>query len=415
MEHTIFHIDVNSAFLSWSAVDRLEKGETIDLRTIPSVIGGDSAKRHGIVLAKSIPAKAYHISTGEPLVHALSKCRTLVVVPPDHSMYTKKSHALMDFLKNICPDIEQVSIDECYMDFTPIAASYTSPVAAATKIKDDIFKEFGFTVNIGISNRKVLAKMASDFKKPDLVHTLYVDEIEKKMWSLPVSSLYMCGKSSVEELRKLEILTIGDLAQADPAILELHLKSHGRLLWEYANGIDTSVVEPIRADVKGVGNSTTMPQDVTDLKEIGNILLLLSESVANRLRSANQMASMVSVEIKYSTFVKVSHQTTLAAPTSNANEIYRTAFSLFQQIWDESPVRLLGIRTSKLTDQTMPVQMSLFELKSQNDSAASHTPFDVQKSARLDKALDSIRQKYGSNAITRASTMDISKKPRNLK
>ena len=397
MEPVIFHIDVNSAFLSWTAVARLEQGETLDLRLIPSIIGGDKEKRHGIVLAKSIPAKAFHIQTGEPIVKALEKCPALTIAPPDHAMYRAKSLALMDYLRTITPDIEQVSIDECYMDFSSIVHMYPSPLAAANEIKNTIYKTMGFTVNIGISDCKVLAKMASDFKKPNLVHTLFRKEIEQKMWPLPVSSLYMCGKSSVEELRKLEILTIGDLARANPDIICLHLKSHGRLLWEYANGMDNSTVEAIPESAKGIGNSTTLSKDAKDLATIHEVLLALSDSVASRLRKSGNLAYMVSVEVKYNTFQKNSHQTTLTTPTNASNTIFHTACQLFEEMWDGTPVRLLGIRTSKLADESEPIQMSLsdFVPVQKND----------EKNQKLDKALDSIRQKYGSSAIVRGSML----------
>lgn len=397
MSRLIFHIDVNSAFLSWTAVERLRQGDPVDLREIPSIIGGDKEKRHGIVLAKSIPAKAFHIQTGEPIVHALEKCRTLTIAPPNHAMYHEKSRILMDYLKELTPEIEQVSIDECYLDFTSIAGNYESPIAAATQIKDTIYKTMGFTVNIGISDCKVLAKMASDFKKPNLVHTLFRHEIKKKMWPLPVSSLYMCGKSSVEGLRKLEILTIGDLARANPDIISLHLKSHGTLLWEYANGIDDSKVESIPEAVKGIGNSTTLSKDADDLDTIHEVLLALSDSVASRLRSAGSFASMVSVEVKYHTFKKNSHQTTLSSPTNASNTIYTTACQLFEELWDGTPVRLLGIRISKLIDETEPIQMSLTDLISVQKKD--------EKNQKLDKALDAIRQKYGSSSVVRGSML----------
>lgn len=397
MDSCIFHIDVNSAFLSWTAIERLSNGDPVDLRNIPSIIGGDKEKRHGIVLAKSIPAKAFDIQTGEPIIRALEKCRTLTIAPPDHNMYREKSRQLMAYLRTLTPDIEQVSIDECYLDFSSIADRYESPLAAAVRIKDTIHETMGFTVNVGISDKKVLAKMASDFRKPNLVHTLFSDEIEKKMWPLPVSSLYMCGKSSVEELRKLEILTIGDLAGANPDIISLHLKSHGRLLWEYANGIDDSKVEPVPADAKGIGNSTTLSQDAEDIVKIHEVLLALSDSVASRLRKADSLAYMISVEVKYNTFIKNSHQTTLESPTNVSNVIYQTACRLFDELWDKTPVRLLGIRASKLVDTAEPVQMSLFDLTSEqmNDS----------RNQKLDRALDSIRQKYGSSAVVRGSML----------
>ena len=411
MEPLFFHIDVNSAFLSWTAVDRLEKGDSLDLRLIPSIIGGDKEKRHGIVLAKSIPAKVFNIQTGEPVVKALEKCSALTIAAPDHEMYKRRSRQLMNYLKTLTPDIEQVSIDECYMDFSTIIHRYPSVTEAANQIKDTIYKTMGFTVNIGISDRKVLAKMASDFKKPNLVHTLYVHEIKEKMWPLPISYLYMCGKSSVEELRKLEILTIGDLACADPDIISLHLKSHGRLLWEFANGIDDSKVEPIHPDAKGIGNSTTLSKDAEDISTIHEVLLSLSDSVASRIRKTDSMAYMVSVEVKYNTFVKNSHQTTLQTPTNTSDTIYKTACCLFNELWDGTPVRLLGIRCSKLVAMDEPVQMNLSDYDfSINKTDAEKNRINTsnivdEKNKKLDSALDSIRKRYGSSAVVRGSML----------
>ena len=393
MARIIFHIDVNSAFLSWTAVEQLKNGSKVDLREIPAIIGGDQSSRHGIVLAKSSLAKSYGIQTGEPVVNAFRKCPNLVTAPPNHKMYREKSRMLMGFLRTYTKKIEQVSVDECYMDFTPIAYRYPDPVTAAGQIKDSVRDTFGFTVNIGISDRKVLAKMASDFKKPDLVHTLFHTEIRQKMWPLPISSLFLCGRSSVEVLHNLGILTIGDLAQADESIIVSHLKSHGRILWEFANGIDASAVETTRMDAKGVGNSTTMTKDAVSLEEINTVLLSLSESVAVRLRRANVRASMVSVEIKYNTFQSVSHQTTLATPSDSSSQLYQTACRLAAEIWDGTPVRLLGIRTSKLVDASAPVQMSIFDLPQQK---TSHD---------LEAALDSIRKKYGDDAVVRGSLL----------
>ncbi|MCI8432596.1 MAG: DNA polymerase IV [Lachnospiraceae bacterium] len=394
MNHSvIFHIDVNSAFLSWSALEQLKQGSDTDLRLIPSIIGGDRSTRHGVVLAKSIPAKAFGISTGEPVASALRKCPSLVTAPPDHALYHRRSRQLMDYLCGICPDIEQVSIDECYMDYTPISANYASPEQAAAFIKDSVQEKFGFTVNIGISDKKVLAKMASDFKKPDLVHTLYTGEIQEKLWPLPLSRLFLCGRSSVDTLRKLGILTIGDLALSDPSIPAAHLKSHGMLLWNYANGHDDSAVLPVPDQAKGIGNSTTLSADAATREEAAKVLLELSESVGRRLRAAHFRAGQVCTEIKYSTFRSVSHQTGLDTPTASTDVIYRTACSLFDELWNGSPIRLLGIRTGKLTEENEPVQLSLFD----------YTAPDSGKQKKLDEALDQIRGKYGSDAIKRGS------------
>lgn len=431
MDRIIFHIDVNSAYLSWSALEKLHNGSDVDLRAIPAIVGGDMAKRHGVVLAKSIPAKACGVVTGEPIVSALRKCPGLVIEPPDHRLYSRRSHELMTLLSGICPDIEQVSVDECYMDYTPIRMQYPSPEAAAHMIRNRVREQLHFTVNVGISDRKVLAKMASDFRKPDQVHTLYASEIREKMWPLPVSALFMCGHSSVETLRKLEILTIGDLARADRSVLEAHLKSHGTLLWEYANGIDDSAVATVHADAKGIGNSTTLSRDAEDSETAHLVLLSLAESVARRLRDAGQYCLMVSVEIKYNTFRKASHQTTLLSPTNQTDLLYRTACALFDELWDGTPVRLLGLRSSKLTAVGEPVQMSLFDYGSllpsnppQNrrsakapcagaDSASLPDAASAgEKRKKLDAALDAIRKRYGEDAVVRGSLMTPSEQPK---
>ena len=304
MSTIIFHIDVNSAYLSWTALEKLKNGSSVDLRTIPSIIGGDEKSRRGIVLAKSIPAKKYGIQTAEPVASALRKCPSLVIESPDHKLYRSYSHAMMELLSSFTPDLEQVSIDECYLDFTPIARLYPSPVEAAALIRDRIYEELHFTVNIGIAPAKVLAKMASDFEKPGKIHTLFPEEIPVKMWPLPVSELFMVGRRSAEKLMGFGIQTIGELAHTDPSFLTAHFKSHGRLMWEFANGIDPTPVLSQKQEAKGIGSSTTLREDVTDPTEAKKVLLALCESVSGRLRSAGQLAGTITVEIKYHDFTK---------------------------------------------------------------------------------------------------------------
>lgn len=407
MKNIIFHIDVNSAFLSWSAVWMLENGYETDIREIPAIIGGDSAIRHGIVLAKSLSAKSYGIVTGEPVANARRKCPSLKIYPADHTLYKEKSKEMIDYLKTLTGDIEQVSIDECFLYFTPIASKYPSYSEAANIIKDTIYQKFGFTVNVGISDKKVLAKMASDFQKPNRVHTLFQSEIKEKMWLLPVSDLFGCGQASLDTLKTLEIETIGDLANTDPDILKSHLKSHGIQLWEYANGIDDSVVEAIPNAAKGIGNSHTLSKDATTREEALRVLLSLSDSVSVRLRKAGMYASMVSVEIKDSSFHTTSHQCSLTTPANTSKAIYDTACRLFDELWNQTPIRLLGIRTFKLTDEFEPVQLSLFDyLKLPETMDNSHKKEkSVQKQTDLEYALDSIREKYGKDAIIRASQL----------
>lgn len=400
MAAVIFHIDVNSAFLSWTAVEKLKNGAAVDIRTIPAIIGGDQKSRHGVVLAKSVPAKKYGIRTGEPVANAFRKCPNLVMEPPNHRMYREKSRMLMNYLREYTPEIEQVSVDECYMDFTGIAARFSSPVEAALEIKNSVKEKFGFTVNIGISSNKLLAKMASDFEKPDKVHTLFPQEVPLKMWPLPIGELFMAGRSSVETLKKLEINTIGDLAQADPELIALHLKSHGRMLWNFANGIDNSTVQSEPSEAKGIGNSTTLSEDAVTAEEARQVFAGLAESVGRRLRKAGQKANMVSMEIKYYNFQSMSHQMQLAKPTDEDKVLYETACRLFEESWSGEPVRLLGLRTAKLVDASEPEQLTIFDMELPKPSDEKHQ--------RLNLAMDEIRKRFGSESVMKASLM---KKP----
>lgn len=414
MSRIIFHIDVNSAFLSWTAVEKLKNGSDVDLREIPAIIGGDEASRHGIVLAKSVSAKKYGVTTGEPVASALRKCANLVMEPPNHQMYREYSRQLMDYFKTYTPDIEQLSVDECFLDYTPIAHLYGEPVAFAHRLKDEVKEKFGFTVNVGISEVKILAKMASDFQKPDRVHTLWKSEIAEKMWPLPVSELFMVGKSSLPKLRNLGIHTIGDLANTDQELLEAHFKSFGKLIWENANGIGSDVVESEEAAAKGVGNSTTLSSDVTDREQAKKVLLKLSESVSARLRKYEFLAGNVTVEIKYADFTKCSHQAPFLTPTNATSKIYGLSCELFDELWNGSPIRLLGIRTSKLQDVGEPIQMSLFDIelpKEEKQKVVDQRGPSIEKLEKLDKAMDSIKKRFGNDAIVRGSALMKDKQP----
>ncbi len=401
MTTIIFHIDVNSAYLSWSAVEKLRQGSRVDLRTIPSIIGGNQADRHGIVLAKSIPAKKFGIQTGEPVAAAKRKCPNLAIVPPDHAMYKTYSVMLMDYLHTLTSEIEQVSIDECYLNFGPLASRFTSYLDAAAQIRDHVRNTFGFTINIGISSKKVLAKMASDFEKPDRTHTLFPSEIPAKMWPLPVDDLFMVGHASSSRLHTMGIHTIGELAQTDPALLTAVFKSHGQLMWEYANGIDDSMVDCRDHQAKGIGNSTTLAADATTLEEIQNVLQMLSQKVALRLQKAHQLAGTLTVEIKYATFHSVSKQLQMLTPVNTSQDIYQTAVLLAEQLWNGSPVRLLGIRSSRLSDEAEPVQISIFDMHLPLAAKRDLNITDKQK--KLDQALFQIRQRFGEDSVKPAS------------
>lgn len=397
-KQTIFHIDVNSAFLSWTASARREQGEEPDLREIPSVIGGSEESRHGIVLAKSTSAKAYGICTGESLFSARRKCPQLVVVPPDFRIYVQKSDQLIRMLNEYTPEVQQYSIDEAWMDMTGIAAAEAKPVEFAHRLKERISRELGFTVNVGISCNHLLAKMASELEKPDKVHTLFPEEIPEKMWPLPVEDLFFVGKSSAGRLHTLGIHTIGELARTDPEILTSHLKKHGRDIWNYANGGDLDSSMFREAKTKGYGNAITVSEDIVDLETASQVVLSLSETVGARLRQDDVKVSVVGVQMRDYQFHNMSRQTTLMHPTNSTNLIYEQALRLLKNSWDGTPLRLIGVFTSRAAKEEYQ-QLDLFQ------TAKS------EKQGRLDAAIDQIREKYGDDSIKRACFLESGVRP----
>ncbi|MDO4169360.1 MAG: DNA polymerase IV [Lachnospiraceae bacterium] len=393
-DRLIYHIDVNSAYLSWEAVERLKTHQdTVDLRDIPSIVGGNQKTRHGIVLAKSIPAKKFGIHTAEPIRDALIKCPQLVVCPPHHDLYERYSKAMRKEFDTYTPVIEKYSVDECFLDMTETIGLFGEPVETAYELKDKIKDKLGFTVNVGVAPNKLLAKMASDFEKPDKVHTLFYHEIEQKMWPLPVKNLFFVGRSTYKKLEKMGIHTIGELAQFDLELLQYHMGSkHGQLIHNYANGLDDSPVEEEQVLNKGYGNSTTTSHDVTDREEGCKFLLSLSENVAARLRYDHVKAECICIELKTSTFRKYSHQKTLLTATDITNDIYQAAVELLDEVWKGEPIRLFGVRATNITEESY--QLGLFDYQKK------------QKLENMDKAIDSIRNKYGNDAIKRASFLD---------
>ncbi len=386
----IFHIDVNSAFLSWEAAHLLSIGKDVDIRTIPAVIGGSEADRHGIVLAKSTPAKRYKIQTGEPLTQARRKCPNLVVVPPTYSVYVEASKRFTAYLKQFTPDVESYSIDEVFCDFTGTEHLYGPPAEWARKLADGIREELGFTVNIGISTNRLLAKMASDFEKPDKVHTLFPEEIPHKMWPLDIRDLFFVGRASEQKLRTLGIHTIGDLARTDRSILSYHLKKHGEMIWDFSHGIDHGeITKDAAPQNKGYGNSVTLSYDVTDPDTAHTILLSLCETVGARIRADKAYVGVVGISITDADFRHTSHQKALLSGTDVTFRIYEAACELFQELWNGNPIRLLGVFTSKATED-QSFQYNLFD----SDK--------YERLAKLDKAIDSIRGKFGEDSVQRA-------------
>ncbi|GAA0720369.1 DNA polymerase IV [Clostridium malenominatum] len=390
MSRLIFHIDVNSAYLSWEAAYRLQQGEELDLRTIPSVVGGNEESRHGIVLAKSMPAKKFNIKTGETLYNARMKCPDIVVVPPRYSLYMKCSSSMHQILQEYTPQIQKFSVDESFLDFSNMEHLYPDYMKLAETIKERIKKELGFTVNIGISSNKLLAKVASDLKKPDKIITLFPQEIKDKMWPLPVEDLFMVGRATAPKLHKININTIGDLANYDVNILRDIFKSHGELIWNYANGIDDSEVRRSNyIQMKGIGNSTTTAFDVLDREIAHKILLSLCETVSMRLRDSCNCCTVVSVSIRGSDLISYSRQKKLNTATDSTRKIYEVASYLFDNVWKGNPIRHLGVHITDFCNNDYH-QYSLLDT------------FNYDKNRKLDKVVDEIRLRFGNKSIVRS-------------
>lgn len=388
-ERIIFHIDVNSAYLSWEAAYRLQKGITVDLRDVPSIVGGNPETRRGIVLAKSIPAKKAGIQTGETLHKALQKCPTLTIIPPNYSLYLGCSRAMVDILMEYSPDVQRFSIDECFVEFTDVMLLWKDYMAVACEIKDRIKNELGFTVSIGISTNKLLAKVASDMKKPDAITTLFPDEIPSKMWPLPVEDLYMVGRATTVNLHALGIYTIGELAAFDLDLLCYSLKKHGSIIWNYSHGIEDSTIQgESYSNIKGIGNSTTIPYDITTTADAYMYLLSLTEMVSMRLRDSGFACRLISVSIKNSGFTRYTHQKKLNYSTNNTTQIFKEVKKLFDDAWCNEPIRHLGVRVSEFEDEKSK-QISFFD------------PKDFDKLGKLDKTIDDLRLRYGNTIITR--------------
>lgn len=385
MDRIILHIDVNSAFLSWTAIDLLRHGYNIDIRKIPSVIGGDEKKRSGIVLARSIPAKKYNISTPEPLYQARKKCPNLKIFPPNYKWYKYMSNKLFSYLKTYTNEIEIFSIDECFLDYTSIKHIYGDEIEFAKKISNDIKNNLKFTVNIGIANNKLCAKMASDFSKPDKIHTLYDYEIKDKMWPLQVDDLLWIGKKTSQILHQLKINTIGELANTDLYFLSKYFKNSASKMIQSANGKDDSKVFFEERINKGISSEITLLEDLIDKNEIYNTLIPIIEKLSLKLRKQNRYTDTIAILLKDKNFKRMTHQKKLKNCTNNTIEIENVVKELLNEIGTIEPIRLVGIRFDNLKDINYK-QYSIFD-NNENDI----------KNENLQKALDIIKEKYGKD------------------
>lgn len=392
MEKIIMHIDVNNAFLSWTAVDLLEKGYHTDIRTIEAIIGGDETKRSGIVLAKSPPAKKKGVVTAETIYSAKRKCPNLKIYPPNYKMYKEKSNSLFNLLLKYTPDIEVASIDECYLDYGKVKKLYGNELEFAKKIQQEINNNLKFTVNIGIANNKLCAKMASDFSKPNKIHTLYDYEVKEKMHPLPIEDLFGVGKQTSKKLRDIGIQTIGDLANKKEQDLRRIFKNQAFHLIKIANGIDNSEVDNSDFVPKGISHEITLKEDTTSKQDLYEQLQVLSEMISRRIRKENKYASTICVILKDNTFKRYSHQKKLKNPISSYNDIFKYSKEVLDSFYNNEPIRLIGIRLDNLKEEKN-YQTSLFEETTKQDET-------------LDNLMDQINSKYGKNIIKRASNID---------
>ncbi|WP_294496890.1 DNA polymerase IV [uncultured Gemmiger sp.] len=394
-----FHVDVNSAFLSWSALKLLREGQPLDLRTVPAAVGGDEEKRHGVVLAKSQPAKKYGVQTGESLFSARLKCPELIVTKPDFDWYVQCSKGLIAILRDYSPVVEQFSIDEAFVEMTGSEALFGPPVQAADAIRQRVHRELGFTVNVGVSVNRLLAKVASDFTKPDRTHTLWPEEIPQKLWPLPVGSLFGVGPSAVRTMDALGIHTVGELAHADPEVLRRAFGVRGDSFRRHANGIEGTPLGKRETKDNSYGNSVTLPDDLARPEQADATLLALAESVAGRLRTDGKSARVVTVQLVDNAFRRSSHQVSLPNPTNSTELIYQTARQLIRQMWPKRPVRLVGITCERTTAESFE-QLDLFT--------------DVRRTDRqekLDRTADALRSRFGDKAVVRARLLDPTDKP----
>ena len=392
LSNIYFHIDVNNAFLSWEAVKRLKEGETTDLRTIPSAVAGDPKNRTGIILAKSKPAKDLGVKTGEPIFSAMKKCPDLVCVPPNHSYYEQESLKLRKILEDFSDEVIPYSIDECFITYIPLLGSV---MEVANNIKDRIFNELGFTVNIGISDTRYLAKVASDFEKPNKIHTLYVSEIKEKFWPLPIENMFLLGGKTAAKLKSIGIDTVYKLANTDINILRAHLKSQGEDLYNYAWGKDIDERHQKHEVPKSVGHSKTSVTDLTNLEDIYSFILDVANDTSNRLRKENMKASTITVTLKTSNFKVYSMAYTLPFATNVTNEIFKDSKNIFDKMYKGEPLRLIGISLSNLElDET--TQLNLFE------------SFN-EKEHKLDKTVDNLLNQFGGLSVTRGSLINNKK------
>ncbi len=387
MERIILHADLNYFYAAVECRDNPE------LRDIPVVVGGDEKKRHGIVLAKNEPARVFGIKTGEALWQARQKCPNLTVVPPNFDKYSQASKAAREIYGRYTDRVEPFGPDECWLDLTGCVDSMAKGKKVADNIREEMRNELGLTISVGVSFNKVFAKLASDYKKPDATTVISKSDYKNIVWPLPVSALLYVGRATENKLSNFGIRNIGDLARSDRVLLKRILGKNGEGLWVYANGMDTSPVKSEREQVKSVGNSTTLPRDISRQEDVRVVLYALCEKVAARLRENNLICAGVQLSVRDINFTDSEHQVPLSVPTDTSQEMFDAVWKLYCSCCGVMPVRALGVRAIRL-ESSGQEQLSLF---SEDEK--------VKKHRRIEKAKDSLSKKYGAGTVRRGVLM----------
>jgi DNA polymerase-4 len=369
---------------------------------IPAAVAGDPKKRTGIILAANYEARDYGVKTAMVLHEALKLCPKLKVVPPDHHFYGQRSEEVMDLLSNYTPALEQNSIDEAWLDITGSEGLFGKPVVVAKRIMNEIKDSLGLWCSIGIAENKFLAKMAAEMKKPLGITELWQQDIPTKLWPLPVKKMYGVGAKTSEKLNCMGIKTIGELAKSDVSTVIKAFGKVGNEIYLHAKGIDNStVLARMDDDVKSIGREKTLPEDITDIEKAKIVLMELADDIGMTARKHSKQGRTVHITLKYSDFRSVTRQITIPA-TAITKEIYQAGCSLLEQNWNKShPVRLIGISISGFYEDCSYDQLSLFDPMQGNVQA--------DKNKQIDKAMDKIRNKHGSEIITFAALVKTEK------
>ena len=386
VERTILHADLNNFYAS------VECLYNPSIRQKPVAVCGDVEKRHGIILAKNELAKAYGVKTGEALWQAKEKCPGIVFVPPNYSLYLRYSKIAKEIYGEYTNQVESFGLDECWLDVSGSTALFGSGKNIADEIRKRIRKELGVTASVGVSFNKIFAKLGSDMKKPDATTVITKENYKQSVWPLPVEDLLYVGRATTKKLKKYGIHTIGKLAAADTALLKQELGINGVMLWQFANGLDRNAVAKIDANpyIKSIGNSTTLPYDVSAEEDMKITLYVLSESIAERMREHDLHCSTVQIGLRDKQLCYFERQGKLLYPTNNSETIFQKAFALYQKYKPFFPVRSVSVRACHLSSPT-PRQLScLSDYKT------------MEKQEKAEKAIDTIRQRFGHFSVQRA-------------